>query len=93
LRDTERQAAKQGDSILPPRRTAQEALLAGKLPFARLCQQLGFQMLRRATFEQFQLAHAIDTIARIDAAARASHSPGSSRPNILGKTKSRGLGQ
>jgi glycosyltransferase involved in cell wall biosynthesis len=64
-----------------------------KLPFARLCQQLGFQLCARATFEQFRRTHALDGIARVDGPARDSAPAASPQPNFLGAEQRAVLGR
>jgi glycosyltransferase involved in cell wall biosynthesis len=92
LRDIERQSARRGDSGWPTQAAAASGAGAGKLPFARLCQQLGFQLCWRAAFEQFRLAHAINATARIDAPARGSGSGASSPAKYSGVEKRTALG-
>lgn len=58
-----------------------------KLPLDRLAQQLGFQMIRRETFNDLRLAQAMDTIARIDVESQAGQKPVSPRPNLLERLK------
>ncbi len=71
------------------RRQSRDERVWQPLPRIGLDQRLGYQSIRRATFEQIRLQHAIDTIARIDAANRAGDARlgPATRPNILGKFK------
>ena len=60
---------------------------ATKPPLQRVVHQLGFQLIRRATFDDLRLAQAADTIARIDVECRAGRHPASPQPNFVERLK------
>lgn len=88
LREGQRQFAK-AESARPAVGLQQSR--STNLPEGSL-RRLGFQAIRRATFEQFYQDRAIDTIARVDVANRAK-GPAGSRPNFLGRVKRFALGE
>ncbi len=81
LRDLEREAA---------RSTARPASGGG---LEGIWQQLGFQVISRATFEQYRLAQAVEAIARIDAKSRESRTTPSVRPKFLGRIRNFSWGE
>ncbi len=72
LRDTQRE-------MTPP--------VGAKLPLDRLAQQLGFQTIRRATFDDLRLTQTMHSIARIDVESRMGIPAGSRQPNFLDRLK------
>jgi hypothetical protein len=88
LRDTQRELSRRGDPLEPgPQKSP-----GRKPPIARLAQQLGFQMIERATFEQSQFAQAVDAIARVDSRIRPKVPGATTTPNLLERVKRLTLG-
>jgi glycosyltransferase involved in cell wall biosynthesis len=92
LRDTEREMAQTAKAMASggkkPQRPRQ-----GKLPLSKLPQQLGFQMIQRATFDELRLSQAIDAIARIDQSMPSVPASRTGRPNFLDRVKRLALGE
>ena len=75
LRDLERQGA----------RTVAPRPATGNLETIWL--QLGFQVIRRSSFEKHRLAQAVEAMARIDAKERQTRPAPSARPKFLGRIR------
>lgn len=56
-------------------------------PLDRLAHQLGFQIIYRATFDDWRLTQTMDTIARIDVESRAGKGATLQQPNFLDRLK------
>ena len=63
------------------------AILRIELPLDRLARQLGFQIIYRATFDDWRLTQTMDTIARIDVESRAGKGATLQQPNFLDPLK------
>ncbi len=88
VRDAQRERTQRGESS-----TARRVDMDGSgMSLTRLAQQLGFQMIERATFDQLRLAHAADAIGRIDSIGAAMSSEGTMAPNFLERVKRLALG-
>ena len=93
LRDTEREMAQTAKVMASAGKKVLRARQGTKLPLAKLPQQLGFQMIQRATFDELRLTQAIDAIARIDQSSPVLPNSKTNRPNFLDRVKRLALGE